>query len=404
MPHHVETDIAVPRFAFDQDDEGKRRLSFPRAELKHVEGRSGGVTYGVDDGVFEELVGRLDMLRWTAGTASLGSAFLKDDAGKFEIRIGSVEIPQDVVLTRAASGLELQAPHVTMKQLKLSLKGPFGRSSAPPASPSEREMMMTGPLPPPELMRQERLRFLDSLAGRIALTIKVVLDLPVLGKRTLDQQLRVPIEQGSINFRGLEESLDWLEGRFLDFDYERNKLALQFKVPIFGKSRDLVVWQLDEDAQKLAAFGRVPVRSLTEIEKKKKNEPEPADKDKRQILQALAIEGIDIALSLLAPRTYEVGGGVIMFGGDDAPGLMNLKITGGLRDKGPGKLSGGIGRVDTTIKDLRIGPVLLSADRLELQEIDELVVTFDGFRPIQVDLSAKSITATGLQLRLGGDR
>ncbi|HEY4058251.1 MAG TPA: hypothetical protein VGM39_16675, partial [Kofleriaceae bacterium] len=158
MAHKVETDIAVPRFAFDQDDEGKRRLSFPRAELTHVEGRSNSVTYGVDDGVFEELVGRLDTLRWTAGTASLGSAYLKDDDGRFDIRIGSIDIPQDVVLTRAASGLELQAPHVTMKQLKLTLTGPFGRGNAAPPSPSEKEMMMTGPLPPPELMRQERLR------------------------------------------------------------------------------------------------------------------------------------------------------------------------------------------------------------------------------------------------------
>jgi hypothetical protein len=253
-------------------------------------------------------------------------------------------------------------------------------------------------------MRQERLRFLDSLAGRIALTVKVVLDLPVFGKRTLDQQLKIPIEQGSVDFRSLEDNLDWLEGRFLDFALEKDKLALVFKMPIFGKSRDLVVWKLDEDAQKLAAFGRVPVRSLTEIEKKKKSEPEPADKDKRQILQALAIEGIDIALSLLAPRTYDVAGGVIMFGGDDAPGLMNLKITGSIRDKGVGKLSGGIGRVDTTIKDLRLGPVVLSADRLEIEEIDELVVTFDGFRPTKIELSAKSITATGLQLRLGGER
>ena len=88
-------------------------------------------------------------------------------------------------------------------ELRLTVKGPFGRraQTQPVAAPSPTR-------------RQERLRFLDSLTGRIYLTLNVQLDLPVLGVRIADQQLRVPIQEGSLDYRA-EEGLDWVEGAFL---------------------------------------------------------------------------------------------------------------------------------------------------------------------------------------------
>ncbi|MBA3541342.1 MAG: hypothetical protein H0T79_17150, partial [Deltaproteobacteria bacterium] len=79
MPHHVETDIAVQRFGFTGDETGKK-LHFPHTKMDKVEGRAGNATYGATDAAFEDLVGRLDTLRWTAGAASMGSAYLRDDA------------------------------------------------------------------------------------------------------------------------------------------------------------------------------------------------------------------------------------------------------------------------------------------------------------------------------------
>jgi len=155
--------------------------------------------------------------------------------------------------------LELVSPHVSFSELRLTIKGPFGRRVASPSAPSSAQ-----PSPPPSpTRRQEKLRFLDSLSGRIYLTLKVQLDLPVLNVRTLDQALRIPVQEGSLDFRALEDSLDWLEGAFLDIVHDDDRLKVQWKVPIFGASHDLITWPLDKDAATLAAFGRVPVRSLT---------------------------------------------------------------------------------------------------------------------------------------------
>ncbi len=263
MPTNVGADVEVQQFSFVSDDQGKR-LVFPHAQTHRVEGKSGGASYGAKDCTFEKLEGQLGMLRWEAESASVGSAYLQATSGRYSITADRVEMPHGLRLVRAAdiaagSRLELVSPHVSFSELRIDLDGPFGRShedGAQPAAPAA---------PSSPTSRQERLRFLDSLTGRIYLTLKVQLDLPVLGVRTLDQQLRVPVQDGSLDFRALEDSLDWLEGAFLDIKHDDTLLKVQWKVPIFGSSHDLITWQLDKEASALAAFGRVPVRSLADF-------------------------------------------------------------------------------------------------------------------------------------------
>ena len=393
MSHRVETDVSVQRFGFTSDDGGKK-LHFPRAETHHIEGRSGSVGYGAGDAIFDGLEGRLDTLRWTADATSLGGVWLRDDAGRVDISVERLELPKGVMLTRADSGVEIVSPHVSLSEMRVTINGPFSRSGDKPAPhPTE-----------PATLRQDRLRFLDSLSGRIYLTVKVKLDMPVVGTRTLDQQLKVPIQEGSIDFRALDEGLDWLEGAFLDFKFGGNDLALTWKVPIVGSARNLIAWQLDAEASTIASFGRIPVRSLADFRVGSGPpgaKPEPDDK-KRKTLQALSLEAIDIALSLIAPHALEVGGGLIAFGGDDQPGMVDLKVTGSVHDRGPGTLRGAIGSIDTTIKDLQAGPVHLTVDRLHFDGLDGLEVTFDGFTPVNVTMIIHRVTATNLALRIGG--
>jgi hypothetical protein len=380
MAQRVETDITVQRFGFFNDEVG-RRLRFPRAESHQIEGRAGTVGYGARDCVFDDLEGRLDTLRWTADAASVGSAWLRDDAGRFEIDVERLEMPRGLRLVRADAGVEIVAPYVSLSNMKLTVRGPFGRTSEKPG------------------FGQDKVRFLDSLSGRIYMTVKVVLDLPVIGHRTLDQDLRIPIQEGSLDFRALDDSLDWLEGAFIDIKHDGDRLALVWKVPIFGSSRELIAWRLDDEATALASFGRVPVRSLTDFivgPNRGRNEER-----KRKVLQSLSLDAIDIALSLLAPRSLEAGGGVIMFGGDDQPGMVDLKVTGSLDDRGPGRLRGTIGSIDTTIKDVRIGPATLTADRMHFDGLDELEIVFDGFRLNCMTVIVHRVTATNLSLQLG---
>ena len=386
MPHHVESDVSVQRFGYSADDAG-RRLEFPRAVTHNVAGRVGTVAYGGKDLIFDGLEGRLDTLRWTSDAMSIGGAWMRDDAGRYDIAVDRIEMPRGIMLTRADRGVEIVAPHVSLSEMKMTIKGPFG--SAPKMEPLASEA--------PSL-RQDRLRFLDSLTGRIYLTVKVVLDLPVIGKRTLDQQLRVPVQEGSLDFRALDDSLDWLEGAFLDIKHADDRLAITWKVPIVGSSRDLISWKLDHEAATLASFGRVPVRSLADFRTRKAT----GDSDKKSgILQALSLDAIDIALSLVAPRSFDAAGGLIMFGGDDSPGMVDLKVSGAINDKRPGKLRGTIGSIDTTIKDVHLGPATITADRLHFDGLDELEVVFDGFKPNCVTVIVHRVTATNLSLKLG---
>jgi|HubBroStandDraft_6_1064221.scaffolds.fasta_scaffold30201_2 hypothetical protein len=387
MPTHVDADVEVQRFGFLSDDKGNRLL-FPHAETQRIEGQSGNTSYGAAECTFEGLEGRLGALRWSADAASIGSAWLRDLAGRFEIVADRIELPHGLLLVRGASSrLELVSPHVSLSEARITIKGPFGRSSSATSAPA-----------PSPTRRQERLRFLDSLSGRIYLTLKVQLDLPVLGVRTLDQQLRVPIQEGSLDFRALEEGLDWLEGAFLDIDADNDKLKVRWKVPIFGSSHDLITWTLDKDASTLAAFGRVPVRSLTDFALGSGSKP---DDTKRKILRSFSVEEMDLALSLLAPRNVDVGGGLIAFGGDDQPGMVDFKVKGAIRDRGPGLLQGAIGSVDTTIKDVRVGPIEMTADRLHFDGLDHLEVSFDGFRPTAITVVVHRVTATNLSVQIG---
>lgn len=388
MTTRVDADISVQRFGYASDEAG-HRLLFPHADCQRIEGRSGTVAYGGTEAVFEALEGRLGTLRWTAAAASLGGAWLGDDLGKFGVEVERVELPRGVMLTRAAHGVEVVAPHVSMSEMRVVVRGPFGRSGPEPVAP---------PVAPPGL-RQDRLRFLDSLSGRVYLTVKVVLDLPVLKRRTLDQALKVPIQDGSLDFRALNDSLDWLEGAFIDISHDRDRLALQWKVPILGSARDLISWQLDQEAAMNASFGRVPLRSLADF---RIGSGQPPRDDKRKTLQSLALDGIDVALSLLAPHSVEVGHGVIRFGGDDQPGMLDLKVTGNINDRGPGQVRGTIGSLDTTLSDLQLGPVQVSCDRMHFDGLDQLEVVFDGFRPTSVTMVIHRVTATNLALRIGG--
>jgi len=394
MASNVDADIEVQRFGFIGDAAG-RRLIFPHAQTHKVEGKSGNTSYGAAECSFEALEGRLDILRWKCDAASVGTVWLRDGHGRYELAAERVELPHGIMLTRAAdeakSGrLELVSPHVSFSELRLTIKGPFGRRAGtqPPA-------------PPSPTRRQEKLRFLDSLSGRIYLTLNVRLDLPVLGVRTLDQALRVPVQEGSLDFRALEDSLDWLEGAFLDIAHDDDRLKIQWKVPIFGSSHDLITWPLDKEASTLAAFGRVPVRSLTDPRLGSGSKPNDDKREKRKILQALSVDGIDIALSLLAPRNLEIGTGLIAFGGEDQPGLVDLKVSGAIHDHGPGDLKGAIGSIDTTVKDLRIGPLEITADRLHFDGLDQLEVTFDGFSPTAITMVVHRVTATNLSIKIG---
>lgn len=414
MSQKIDADVAIRRMGFVSDT-GSRRLVFPHATAQNIDGRSGVYGYGAKDLVFDGLEGRLDSVRWHAEAASLGEAWLRDDPGNLEMSIQRIELPRGIMLVRAESGVEIVAPHASLADMTITMHIPPNRnpaepaagtpspaspSAAPPSPPVSRQMPAVAPPPPPGL-RQERWHMLDGVAGKINLTIKAKLDLPVLGTRTLDQALRVPITDGHIDYRALDDSLDWLEGTFVDLDVVDDRLVVAFKVPIFGGGRELISFALDDEAVKMARFGKVPLRSFVDF-RVGSGSPKPRAEDKKKsILRSLTLDAIEVALSMVAPRSLEAGGGTIMFGGDDAPGIVNFQIKGSVNDHAAGYLRGTAGSVDTTIKDLHLGPMTLTADRFSFDRIEDLQVAFENFTPTALSATIHRVTASNLRLTMG---
>lgn len=383
-----------------------RRLDFPQAHIDGLRGDAGAVEYRAREVSFDNLRASLSKVQWSTDAASAGDFVVKDKQGRFELRIARAELPHGLVLARAASGgVELVAPHASLADMRLKLPdlsawspGGDGASAAPVAAP---------PVERPPL-RQSRLGFLDAVNGELAFRLKVVLDLPVVGTRTLDQQVRVQIKDGAFDYRALESGLSWLEGQFVDVDVADGRFRIGWSVPLMA-TKEIISWALDPAALVIATFNRVPLRCLADFRipgaggKGGKKDAGKKD-DRRTTLRSLAISDINVRLSMAAPRHVDALGGAILFGGDDAPGIVDLQLAGGLvHPPGPGALSAAIGVVDTTIKDLRAGGLGMTADRLHVGPIDRIELLFDGFRPTSLTASLHRVTATNLALVLGGD-
>ena len=222
----------------------------------------------------------------------------------------------------------------------------------------------------------------------------------MVGSRSLDQKLVIPIKDGALDFRALDKSLDWLEGTFLDIGLDGERLAVKWRVPVIT-SREIISWALDADALTLARFDKVPLRALGDFRIRRKDR---GDKDKPSRLESFSIEGVEAKLSLTAPRSLEVGGGAILFGGEGSPGIVDLSFAGALRSPGAGALDGSVALVDATIKDLHFGGLAMTVDRLHLGSIDHVQIAFDGFNPAEVTAKIDRATATNLSLVMGRKR
>jgi hypothetical protein len=340
----------------------------------------------------QRVLGQVD--RAHAALPELLDDAVRDKQGRFEVKIARVELPHGMVLAGAARGVELVASHASLADVRLKI---------PDLAAFHLEDAVAAAVPPePRPLRQGKLAFLDAVNGELAFRLKVVLDLPVIGTRTLDQQVRVAIKDGAFDYRSLDDGLSWLEGQFVDVGIEDGRFLVGWSVPLMA-TKEIISWALDPAAMMLATFNRVPLRSLADFRMPGGGKKKDGGKDGRRTLRSLAISDIAIRLSMAAPRRVDVGGGAILFGGDDAPGIVDLHLTGGLaHPPGPGALTAAIGVLDLTLKDLHAGGLSATVDRLHIGPIDRIEVSFDGFRPTALTAALHRVTATNLALVLGG--
>jgi hypothetical protein len=180
-----------------------------------------------------------------------------------------------------------------------------------------------------------------------------------------------------------------------------DRLVLSWRVPVFGRAREIVSFQLDLEGRTTAVFDRVPLRALADYRLPDSGKPAATPKKGKELVRSLTLSDVKIDLSMAAPRSLELGDGILRFGGDDEPGVVGLAIAGSLvHPPGPGGLTGRVALLDVTAKDLALGPAALTVDRLHLGSIDPIDLRFDGFTPSGLTAHVHRITATNLSLRL----
>lgn len=389
--HRLDADVRAKGFAIRLED-GARRLDFRHLEADKLDGRAGTLHYGGADVQIEGLTTSLDHTHWATESTACSRAWMRSEHGSFTMTAERFEMPRGMQLTKSAGGgLELISPHVSLSDVGFEISHVEPTQLASQLESPAVKQFTSGRM-------QDRLRFLDALHGTLKMTLQVELELPVLGMRTLDQKLDVPIRDGSLDFRALEASLRWLEGAFLDLSLDNDALALRFGVPMLARtSREIIAWHLDPDAQSLAAFGRIPLRCLGDFRRAPDHDDDA--KKKRSSLRSLKMSDIKVDLSLTAPRALELGDGALLFGGDNEPGLVDVHLDGFLfHPPAAGLIRGDIGLFDVTAKDVPLGSARVSVDRFHIGRIDSLECKFDGFAPKSIIATMARATATNLCL------
>ena len=418
-----------------------RKIKFERLETDHFEGVLDDLDIRADELSIDTLQTSLGRGQTTAESVDLGSLEARSHDGNIEFSSHRIGCPSGVLFTR---GEELFAPHASMADAHIVIHDmaalfdrtpsntddppePEGENSTQPGEGEENDAgdehraenqagnEATEAAPGSADQRDPMdWRFLDALQGRLHLDLVLDMTLPWVGRRKATHYFRIPIEDGTINYEKLEDDVHWLESTFLTIEQIGNQLVLARDLPLVPFSgKALLVWPLEEEDIPIAAYRRVHLRNLLRPQvpsraNRKKSDTE-AGKDKgksRLTLHTLTLENIKLSLhTKTAVQITLPDGASLQLGGDEQPGLVNLEMTGALHYQAgetsdPTALSGDADLIDVTIKDLRLGSSVVSADRLHVSAIDKIEIGFDGLRPRRLELWASRIAATNLRIHL----
>lgn len=370
-----------------------RKVELKRLEIDSIEGKLGGFGYRAAGLALDGLETTLGRHQVRAESVDLTSVQAATDDGNVTLRIGRIGFPRGLMFT---SHEELFAPHASIEDAelviedlgKLSRKKPESEEAcAEPGQPGQRERL--------------DLHFLDVLEGQLNIDLAVDMSLPWIGERCVTHYFRVPIENGTIDYKRLDDDVHWLEAAFLEIDLDRDTLVLARDLPLVPYSgKALLRWPLEPQDIPVAQLHRVHLRNLLRWQV-------PARKEKsRLVLHSLAIQNIELMLRATQPAQVQLpGGAILQFGDEGQPGLIGLEARGELRysasgNTGPTALRGQIELVDVTLKDLPLGAASVAVDRLHIGEIDRIELGFEGFRPRRLEVQVSRMAATNLRVKL----
>jgi hypothetical protein len=253
------------------------------------------------------------------------------------------------------------------------------------------------------------LPLLDHLSGLLALDLLVDVRIPILPDRRATHSIRLPISEGTIDFKQLEACLAKLENALLDFEVNEDGLILELD-PIPGVTFDnvtLVTWPLAGRDHVLARTEhRIRLRRLLDYRLSPKlaaasSQPPEFHSDTPSALRRLHAGDIDTVLRLGGPIDLPLPGlGTLRLGAPDQPAIGQLKLSGQLEHT-PGKPPSAT-ELRLDVSDVLLGASIAdgSGRRAEIERFG--IARIDGARLGLLGLEPRSLTLDAKHLRLIG--
>ena len=379
-----------------------RSAKLSQLALGEIGGQAGNLTYRAERLTFRDLRSAADASApegTAAGWASADDVEL--DFGTFQLRADRLEFPSGI---RFEGKREVIAPEAKLENLTLHIDdfAAFGSSGDSEVEDDAEKDASAEDARPGGLAGIEDWSFLDAIDGHINVDLFVDTTVPLLGRRRATHHFRIPIERGTVDYRGIEDNLHWLEDAFLDIEVIDGKLVLEQDLPLVPfRGKALVWWNLSAKELELARQRRVKLRTLLSPEMPS----QPAKKKKASVtFHQFALRNVDIDLSLRRDTELVIGRvAKVALGEGGRPGLVELKLGGDLqyhmrRTLEPTSVGATLHRLTAGETGLYFKPVTVTAAGVELGPIDSANMGLQGIVPSW--LTARLVSATIRDLRV----
>jgi hypothetical protein len=392
---------------------GSVQVGAGRFHVRGFASNAGEVEYGAEDLEIDDLAwSTTDGVTRVTGAALLArNAYVR--AGGVELRAGRLALPGGAVFTTAGA-IEVFAPKLELSDAVLTVPdvGALGGAAAKdggddaelePATPPGADASLE-PVVAAEAAGGAPLdvRVLDAIDGQLNIDLFLDTTVPLLGRRRATHRFRVPVERGMVDYRGLEDSLHWLEDAFLDIELVDGKLVLEQNVPLVPfTSKALVWWNLDEEGMKLGRRRLVRLRCLLDPQL-----PPSSGKKRRVTLHKIACRNVELDFTVRGPTEVALGPSIrFRLGDEEHPGIDGLHARGTLQHAIAETLDAttlalGLTALRGAVDTLAVGPVELSMGALELGSVKDAALEFRGFSPGRLVVPISALTAETVRLRV----
>jgi hypothetical protein len=240
------------------------------------------------------------------------------------------------------------------------------------------------------------LRILDGIEGKLDADIDVKVRVPIIGHRHAIHKIRMPIEEGAINFNALKKNLSLLEGSLIGFAVEDNQLVLLLDLPIIS-DRPLVFWDLDHAGQQLATHDRALLRTLTTARPAKPSKVEDNEPKKDSPLVNLSVENLDLDIVLFSQEAFVLDGIIPTLS------MGQLTIKGSLRhlpaqEAQATTLEILAKKIALSLYELAVGERSLSVRAIDIGALHKSALVMKGLQPASLQLTLSQLKMRGVSL------